>query len=264
MLTNAGIKYYSSLKLKKFREKEKKFLIEGIHLLDECLHSSYVIECTVINERADTNKLDNIIPLLKRKNIPVHTVRENLFNKLKETENSQGVVGVVNQRKTQSDRDISKGDFYIAFERINDPGNLGTMIRTAYWFGADGILLSKDSVDVYNSKVIRSTQGALFHSNLIANVDLSQKLNELKEHGFTIFLLALNADAALNNINHFGKTVFVFGNETEGISELLLKQNFNKIKIEGYSGCESLNVSVACGITLNHFRKVRNKGNVTI
>jgi len=256
MLTIAEIKYYGSLKQKKYRIQEEKFLIEGPHLIEECLNSDYILECVILNEKSAAVKYENLISLLKKKNIPLHKLKENLFSKIKETEHSQGIMGVVRQKKSGLSPDLSKANLLVALDRINDPGNLGTIIRTSYWFGVDGMLLSEDSVEIYNSKVLRSTQGALFHSNLYTNINLSSELSELKKGGYTIFLMTLDGPRTLQSVEFNTKAVFVFGNESEGISESILGKDFERVKIRGYSNCESLNVAVSCGIVLNHIRNL--------
>jgi len=115
------------------------------------------------------------------------------------------------------------------------------------------ILLSKGSADPYNPKVIRSTQGGIFHTNIIEDADLKSKLNEYKNSGYNVFLFTLNADSSLSQIlksDKSDKSVIVFGSESHGISGELLNNDFTKVKIEGYSDCESLNVAIAAGIVL--------------
>ncbi|MGA2667614.1 MAG: RNA methyltransferase [Ignavibacteria bacterium] len=258
MLSNTEIKYYGSLKHKRFRVAEEKFLIEGFHLVEECMKSSYKLECVIFNEKTDDEKKEQMLTFLKRKNIPIYETKEKNFKKLKETEHSQGVIGVVVQKKDLRFDVLANGRLVIALDSINDPGNFGTIIRTAYWFGADCILSGKGSVDIYNSKVLRSTQGAIFHSAIHTDVDLPGKLNLLNKNGYSVYLMSQDGNISLKEIDHFDKTVFVFGNESDGISEALLKDCFDKVKIDGFSDCESLNVAVSCGIVLNHYRNIQS------
>lgn len=261
MLTNSQIKYYSSLKQKKHRTEERKFLIEGIHLVEECLKSPYEFECAMVDDDTAQDKFKHILPRLKKKNIPVHYLKENSFNKLKETENSQGIIGVIRKHE-QALGDTSGFQLIVALENVSDPGNLGTIIRTSYWFGADAILLNPGCVEMYNSKVIRSTQGALFHTRILENAELTNTLNNLKKQGFIINIMTLDGDSRLQNIDGSMKSVFVFGNESKGISGSLKQQDFIKVRIEGYSNCESLNVSVSCGIALFQYRKYLLKSGI--
>lgn len=118
------------------------------------------------------------------------------------------------------------------------------------------ILLSKGSADPYNPKVIRSTQGGIFHTNIIEDADLKTKLNEYKNSGYRVFLFTLNSALSLKEIIESDKSaksdksVIVFGSESHGISEELLNEDFTQVKIDGYSDCESLNVAISAGIAL--------------
>lgn len=257
MLTNNEIKNLSSLKLKKYRDKEEKFLIEGYHLLAECINSSYTVEMVILRNDVDVKKTG-----LNLKNIRMELLPEKTFNKLTETKNSQGVIGVVrnqNQLSTFVSPRIGGDNFQpstlvVALDRITDPGNLGTIIRTAYWFGAGQILMSKDSVDIHNSKVIRSSQGAVFHVDVILDSDLTAELPRLAASGFQVLLLNPGAADSFSGINIPGKYVLVFGNEAEGISKPVLDLKYREVKIESFSKCESLNVAVACGIALDRIK----------
>jgi TrmH family RNA methyltransferase len=257
MFSANDVKYYGSLKQKKYREKENKFLIEGFHLVEECLNSSFEIECVIISENAERKKEKRIFDVIYKKKISLYALKEKSFNKLTETETSQGIVAVVKQKKPAQLSSLQKENLIVALDRITDPGNLGTIIRTAYWFGADAVLISESSVDVYNSKVIRSTQGALFHVRIIYNLKLTESLIELNKSGFNVYLLDVNAESTLETIDKKRRSVFLFGNEAEGISVDLLESGFELVKIKGYSGCESLNVAVSCGIVLNEFKSPR-------
>ena len=244
MVTKNDVKYYASLKQKKYRQQEGKFLIEGFHLIEECLGSSYVIECVLVSDSTGIDKSNKIFGRLEKKNIPVHYLKENLFAKVAETDNSQGIAAVVLKGKLINTDSLYKSKLIVALDRIKDPGNLGTIIRTAYWFGADAV---------------RSTQGGVFHVDVIENLPLEKTLDDLNSNGFNIYLLDVEAQRILGEFEDKKKTVFVFGSEAEGISKNILNKGYESIKIEGYSFCESLNVAVSCGIVLQNFRN-KNKG----
>ncbi len=255
MLSGNDLKYFSSLKQKKYREKEGKFLIEGFNLIDECLLSSYKIECIIVSEELLGTDQKSIPNSIAEKKIPLHCIKKFQFKKLTETENSQGIAAVV-FKKSPTHFDYNSAKLIVALDKINDPGNLGTIIRTSYWFGADPIILGSGSVDLYNSKVIRATQGAIFHLDIYEDINLFNELEQLKLKGFQVFLFDLKAEIILDKACFGEKNVFVFGNESEGISPKLLTLPFERVKIKGYSNCESLNIAVSCGIALNYFRSL--------
>jgi len=251
MISSAGLKFYSSLKQKKYREESGKFLIEGFHLIEECLSSSYFLDLLIIRDDIELDDYPAVSKKAKANQVKIESLPSKTFNKLSETENSQGIIGVVSKREGYNG---TKANLIIALDRITDPGNLGTILRTAYWFGVELILISSNSVDIYNSKAIRASQGAIFHVNIQDNVYLPDILYEMKEHGYKIYLLTLKGKVSLKEINKSNKSVFVFGNEAEGISEELINSGFHTLKIEGSSDCESLNVAVTAGIVLHKFR----------
>jgi len=248
-LTNNELKYYSSLKVKKYRELEKKLLVEGTHLLVECLSSPYKNHIEKIIIRNDFDTSDLYISEFENEDVSSKD-----FAKLSDTVNPQGIIAVVNMPEIPAQK-ISD-NLVIALENVNDPGNLGTIIRTAYWFGITNILISENSADVYNPKTLRSSQGAVFHTNVSADINLSEKLEQLKADGYTILLTDLDTSNSLSNysIDTNKKYVLVFGNEANGISADLKKLNFQKIKIDSYSPCESLNLAVSAGILMHAFR----------
>jgi TrmH family RNA methyltransferase len=252
MLSANEVKYFASLKQKKYRWQHKKFLIEGFHLVEECLSSSFNLERIILRNDIDLQKQPVILDKISKNKVKVDALPEKSFNKLTETESSQGIVGVVNKPERKQECDL--GSLVIALDRIGDPGNLGTIIRTAYWFGVDSVLISENSADAYNSKVIRATQGGIFNTKIFENLRLSEKLSELNQNGYDIYVFTPNAEKNLNEIQPGGKSVLVFGNESEGISVELLKSAYEKVKIEGYSDCESLNAAISCGIALYRFR----------
>lgn len=253
MPPEARLKYYSSLKQKKFREKENKFLIEGIHLLEECLKSDYHIETVIVSESLLKSHFNPVSDSIEQKKIPLVYLKTKQFLRLSDTENPQGILAVV-EKNAAVKSDYSGSKLIVALEGVSDPGNMGTIIRTCHWFGVDFLLLSEHSVDIYNPKVVRSTQGSLFHVNICEKVRLMDELEKLNSLGFNIKVLDVNATGIFEEEPVSNQNVLVFGNETEGISAGLLNSSYKRYKIKGYSECESLNVAVSCGIALNSLR----------
>lgn len=251
-MTKNEISYYKNLlKERKFRAEQKKFIIEGSHLIEEATKSKYYknnIERIFIRKDFEDKQL--IDELSGKYELEYLSSKE--FEKISDTVKSQGISAILSI--TDEVKTKETGNIILALDRINDPGNLGTILRTAYWFGVDLILLSKDSVDVYNPKTVRASQGAMFNLKIKTELDL---IREVKNHrDYKIFLTDLNASKNLEdvNINKSDKIILVFGNEATGLSAELLNAGFEKIKIKGFSECESLNLSISAGITLYYFR----------
>jgi TrmH family RNA methyltransferase len=259
LLTTNEIKVFASLKQKKFRKEHGKFLIEGFHLIEECLNSDHELEYIIVRSDVNLQGYPEILEKIAKNKTIVEPLPEKLFNKLTDTESSQGIVGVVKRPIQKVNAREQK--IIMVLDKISDPGNLGTLIRTSYWFGVKTILLSEDSADPYNPKVIRSTQGGIFHTDVIEDADIPEILLSRQAEGYRIYLFTLTAERFLDEIRKDMETfknekiILVFGNEAHGISEKILALKFDQIKIRGYSECESLNAAVSGAIALYEFTK---------
>lgn len=256
MLTTNEIKQFASLKQKKFRLEHGKYLIEGFHLIEECLCSPHELEYIILRNDVDLQGHTEILEKIAQNKTIVEPLPEKLFNKLVDTESSQGIVGVV--KRPEFKRSDLNSDLIIALDKVSDPGNLGTIIRTAYWFGVDQILFSEGCADPYNPKVVRSTQGGIFHCNITEDAELAVELKELETKGYSVYLFTLDSERSLSQVTQSAKSdksVIVFGSEAHGISQEIIGQGFEKVKIEGYSASESLNVAISAGIALYEFRQ---------
>lgn len=262
LLSKERLKFISKLHLKKFRQKEKRFLIEGLNLMVECLNSLYYadnLELIIIRE--DVKHDRQIMNICSNAGIAeINILKNSDFKKLSDTVNSQGILGIV--KLPEPKQLISKAstlkNLVVLLEGINDPGNLGTIMRNCYWFGVDELIVGKNSADVFNPKTVRSSQGAIFNLNIKDNADIRIEIEKLYKETFNIFLTDLNAEIYLDEVDFrsFKKSAIVFGNESAGISKNLLQdKNYRKIKIRSYGKCESLNVAVSTGIILNEYKK---------
>jgi len=249
-LTNNELKLIGSLQNKKFRDINNLYVIEGEHLIDEYLKSDLPDEnIKYIIARNDYQNYD----LEERvAGFNIHTLNRAKFDKLCDTKSPQGILAVVEKKMIFANE---QNRFVVALENINDPGNLGTILRTCYWFGVDKVLISENSADIFNPKTIRSTQGSLFHLSIETDVDLKTKLEGFSKSGFDVFVTSLDGKALGNEVKT-DKCVLVFGNEANGVSyEIQENKNYKQIKIESYTECESLNVAVSAGILISEFRK---------
>lgn len=252
-MTNNEIKNIIKLSQKKYREEENKFIIEGKHLINECLKSDYIrkTEKIYVGESFEDNRIINQI---EKNNIPIEYISDREFKKISETKSPQGILAILNKK---SDIDKPEGNILFCLDTINDPGNLGTIIRTLWWFGIKDLLLSENSTDPYNSKCIRATQGGIFNINIRENLNLRENLIRIKNSGYEIFLMRLDSE---DNIFDFrpvtdGKYCFVFGNEANGISdEIKNEKEFRSLKIPSFSECESLNVASSVSVACYHLR----------
>lgn len=235
-LNNEYIKYLLKLKDKKFRNQEKKFLIEGYHLVNEA-YKAKILKEILITEDKDCYK-----------DVSKIKVNEAIIKKLSTTVNPQNILGVC---EITLGKEIS-GTKFLLLDNINDPGNLGTLIRSSLGFSIDTIVLGMDCVDVFNEKVIRASQGSIFKINIIID-DLKNVISKLKEKNIKVYGTSLEASQFLQKIDKSPEYAIILGNEANGVKKELLKMTDQNIKIEINNELESLNVAVAGSILMYYF-----------
>lgn len=231
-INNEYIKEISKLNEKKYRDKSNKYLIEGLHLVTEALKYD-IIDTIIIRE--DFSYETNIKHII---------VSNEVMKKLSDNPSIPKIMAVVNKKES-----TIKGNKILLLDRLQDPGNLGTIIRSAVAFNFDTIILSNDTVDLYNSKVLRSTQGMLFNINILRQ-DLTNVINELKNNNYTIYGTKVDNGNDVKEINNTNKFALIIGNEGTGISDNILKQCDKYLYIKMNNNCESLNAGVAASILM--------------
>lgn len=246
---NTFFKNIKKLKERKHRLKEGKYIIEGFRLVQEAFKAGCDVECIILNDDV-SKKVDEYLNGYIDK-VKTYSMTEILFSQLTSTENPQGVIAIV---KMKDNREKLEGDFYLLCDKVQDPGNLGTIIRTAHAAGVTGIILTKGTVDIFNDKVIRSTMGSIFYTPIILDNDLSY-LKRLKDDGFSLVSTSLEESKDFFEVDLSNKIILTVGNEGNGVSEEIFNLSDKKVKIPMPGGAESLNVAVATSIIL--FEKVR-------
>ncbi|KPL00422.1 MAG: hypothetical protein AMJ91_04855 [candidate division Zixibacteria bacterium SM23_73_3] len=259
MLSKDKLKELSKLKTKKGRNKQGKFIIEGLRLCEEAADSGWSIE-SVLFTRSFEQKTrgEQLLEKLKTSNSELIPVKSQILAKLSETVTAQGIACVVKTNKWPL-RDMWKKEVKVimALDGIRDPGNVGTLIRTADSFEANAMLLSDDTVELYNPKVVRSSMGSIFHLLVFDEVDLEKTILQLKKRKFKIFGTDVKEGRSLDKITPFGKICLLIGNEGEGLNRGLLELSDEIIHIPTSGKAESLNVAVAGGILLYEIKKKR-------
>ena len=256
MISKTELKYYSSLLKKKFRDEEKKFLIEGTKLLEEAVGSNH--SCEIIFMTNDFSKrYPGFIRSLTLKNYKVEVVRNQDFEKISETVSPQGIAAVLKQPKNKKLNEKNLSPLIIYLENISDPGNLGTMIRTCDWFGINTLVLSENTVELYNPKVIRSSMGSIFHLNIFRDKRLAE-MGTLKDKGYKFICADLDG-TDIYTFNPPEKFVLFFSNESSGPSPELLNLSDEKVTIPREGKAESLNVASASAIVVSEIAKKISK-----
>ena len=232
---NSKIKYCLKLHQQSFRKKEGKFLVEGEHLLEMALQNNAVLEVYFTKDRQDLPE-----------NIQKYLVTEDVLKKIAFSKNPQGVIAVC---KTPKEKDLLS-DNILLLDDVSDPGNLGTIFRTALAFGYKDILLTKNCCSPYNEKAIQASQGAIFLVSLHEKFDLSK----LKKDGYQIVSTEIKGSVDLDSFKPNKKHILVLGNESNGVSKEILALSGARIRID-IQDIESLNVGVAGGIVMHKFFK---------
>ena len=252
---NDIIKHIKKLKDKKYRDTSNQYVVEGIKLVSEAIQENVKIREIVLCEDCEKSE---VIPKELMYEIAKHEcvyVTEKLFKFITEVQAPQGILAVIEKNNRDNEIDYNQ-DIIVALNDVQDPGNLGTILRTVDSIGVKQILVSKGTVDAYNSKVVRSTMGAIFRIKIIECEDLEKTLKEVKKHDFKVVVSSLQTENSIYNID-YNKKVIVVGNEANGVEEKIQSLADEKIKIPMLGKTESLNVSVATGVILYEY--VRQK-----
>lgn len=252
---NSLIKHIKKLKDKKERDKSGEYIIDGIKLIKEAINEKVKIKQIIICE--DGNKTDFIEKNLKYELAKQECiyVPENIFNMISDVENPQGILAVVEKENIEKVIDYSE-DIILALDDIQDPGNLGTILRTADSVGLKQILVSKGTADAFNPKVVRSTMGAIFRVKVIECEELKKTLEEVKKHKYDLLVTELGAEKSIYDIK-MNKKAIVIGNEAKGVSQQIKDIASEKVIIPMLGKTESLNASIAAGVIMYEY--VRQK-----
>ena len=234
---NKKIKDIKKLNTKKYRDKTNLFLVEGRHLVLEAYKRGY-LQTLILEE-------NEIFPL----DVDTMYVSNNVINYISTLETPQLVMGLC---KKIEEKEI--GSKILILDDIQDPGNLGTIIRSAVAFNVDTIIASPNTVDIYNPKVIRASQGMIFHINYIID-DLYDRVKYLKQNNYKILGTNVNDGKSLKNVEKIKKFAIIMGNEGNGVRPELQNLSDELLYIDMNNNCESLNVAVATSIILYELSK---------
>ncbi len=256
---NEQIKHIKKLKEKKYREEYNEFIIEGIKMIEEAMQENVKIKSIIIcddckTQGAITNELMYEIAKLN-----CIYVAEKVFSTITDVINPQGIMAIV-EKPISEEKEIDYNETnFLLLDNIQDPGNLGTILRTADSLNIKQIILSKGSADAYNLKVVRSTMGAIFRVKIIEVQNLSKTVKEMKKHKIKVYATDLQTDKSIYDVN-YEKSAIVIGNEANGVSTEVLEEASERIKIPMTGKTESLNAAVATSIIL--YEAFRSTGKI--
>ena len=252
---NKLIKHIIKLKEKKYRKEYNEYIIEGVKIVEEAIQEKAKIKQIIISEEAINSELVQKHLKEDLTKIEYIQVPESIFKLISEVERPQGVLAVIEKEENGENIDLEQ-EIILALDDLQNPGNLGTIIRTLDSVGLKQILISKGTTDPYNSKVIRSTMGAIFRVKIVECENLKETLKKLQNNNFKIMVTDLNTEKSIYDIN-LQKNVIVIGNEANGVSEEIKSIADIRAIIPMFGKTESLNASIATGVILYEY--VRQK-----
>lgn len=252
---NEIIKNIRKLKDKKYRDLANQYIVEGIKLIEEALEEGAKIDKIVVCEECvkDGTLEQNLLYEIAKHDCVY--VNEKIFSTLTDVSTPQGILAVINKENSEDSIDYNQ-EMIVILDGIQDPGNLGTILRTVDSVGFNQIIVSSNTADAYNPKVVRSTMGAIFRVKVIESTDLVQTIKNIKKHRFKILATSLQTEKSIFDVE-YNKKAIIIGNEANGVTDEILAVSDIQAKIPMLGKTESLNASVATGVILYEY--VRQK-----
>lgn len=244
---NNTLKDIKKLKDKKYRLDTERFIIEGFRFVEEGLKSTFTIDKIVVKESALDKFKEKFADYIPENEDIIFVVGDSIFKTIATTENSQGVLAVI--KMNNSAVKIEDGT-YILIDKVQDPGNLGTIIRTAHSAGCAGIIMTKGTVDLYNEKTLRSTMGSIFNIDIIQETDSLDFTKSLLQKNYNLVCSSLQTDKNFYQVDLVHNAIIAVGNEGNGISDEVMALATTKVKIPMLGSTESLNVAIAASIMI--------------
>ena len=252
---NELIKHIRKLKDKKYRDESNEYVVEGVKLVEEAVKENAKIKQIIVCE--DTTRTYEIPThiMLEIAKYECISVSDKIFNIITQVTNPQGIMAIIEKNAQDVQIDYTQ-DIIVVLDDVQDPGNLGTILRTVDSIGLNQIIVSKGTADAFNSKVVRSTMGAIFRIKIIEVENLAQAIKEMRKHHFKLMVTSLQTENSIYDID-FNKKIIVIGNEANGVSKEIQDMADEKAKIPMLGRTESLNASVAAGVVMYEY--VRQK-----
>ena len=251
---NRLFKELTKLEIKKFRDKNLLFKIEGANLVREAVDCGVELVSIVVNEENAGEEVNTIVERAISKCAQINSVylSAQLFKKISDTVNSQGIIAVAKQRRLTEKEffEGSEGKNFVVLDSVQDPGNVGTILRTAEAAGYAGVISAGDSADVYSPKVVRACAGTLFRLPVLKMDKICEAIEILKSKNKKIVSLDMNGERAYFEVKLCNDIALVLGNEGNGISEDAQNASDMVIKIPMQGQIESLNVAVSAAIVM--------------
>mgnify|MGYP000863540635 FL=1 len=258
--SSSQVKHVISLLSKaKERKKNNEYVVEGIRMVSEV--PADLLVKIYMSERFQNNNSEYVKELVKKQGISddsIEIVADNVFDRMSQTQTPQGIMAVVRMKDNSLSDMLSGNPLLILVENLQDPGNLGTIIRMGEGAGVTGVIMSPNTVDIYNPKTIRSTMGSIFRVPFIYVQDFGEAVSECQKSGVKVYAAHLDGMNTYLGEDYSTPTAFLIGNEGNGLTDDITKQADTLIRIPMEGEVESLNAAIACTILTYEAVRQRN------
>lgn len=250
---NKFIKLAASLKQKKYRDELSLFIIEGVRLVEEAAKSSWqVATCIYTAEALLQERVQGVVADLQSKNCRMIQVSTSIYDKITDTKEPQGIMAIVEKYTYHLEELLIRENkpFLVVLDELQDPGNVGTIIRTAAAAGCTGVILTKGCADVFAAKAVRSSMGSIFQIPIFEGLHTSEIISYLKQHRVDLLATSLESSNVYFKVDFTKSIAVVFGNEGNGVSQALLQHAKDRLYIPLLGHVESLNVAASAAVIL--------------
>lgn len=258
--SSSQVKHVISLLSKaKERKKNNEYVVEGIRMVSEA--PADLLVKIYMSERFQNNNSEYVKEVVKKQGISddsIEIVADNVFDRMSQTQTPQGIMAVVRMKDNSLSDMLSGNPLLILVENLQDPGNLGTIIRMGEGAGVTGVIMSPNTVDIYNPKTIRSTMGSIFRVPFIYVQDFGEAVSECQKSGVKVYAAHLDGNNTYLGEDYSTPTAFLIGNEGNGLTDDITKQADTLIRIPMEGEVESLNAAIACTILTYEAVRQRN------
>ena len=260
---NRFIKMAASLKEKKFRDELGLFSIEGVRLVEEAAQANWSVEaCVYIAGAEEDQRVQEVLLLLQSRNCRIIEVSAAIYGKITEVKQPQGIMAIMKKREYRLVDCLANVEkpLLVVLDEVQDPGNVGTIIRTAVAAGCTGVILTKGCSDVFAAKAVRASMGSLFYVPIFEGLSQDEVINSLDKYDIRILVTSLE-DSTIYFRTDFNQSVaVVFGNEGNGVSRKLLEVAIERLHIPLLGNVESLNVAASAAVILSEAVRQRQSG----
>ena len=257
---NNTIKEIKALHLKKNRDAQDLYFVEGIRFVSDAIDNGQTIEKVIVSDKLEgLNGGKELIERVSALCENCFLVPEKIFKEISDTQTPQGILAVLKKRAFELEEVIEQGSSVVILDSLQDPGNVGTIIRTADAAGISAVILSKGCVDLFSPKVLRSTMGSVFHMPIFEGLSIKETIDLFKQLGYKVIASHLDGTNNYYDEELTGKCAIIVGNEANGISQETAAMADKLVKIPMPGRAESLNASVAASIMIYEMVRQKNR-----